>query len=173
MVEELSAVDLTPPESKLGALADAAERASNDPRRIGEVIELRQQCLALAQLACRDDPLQLARAAAELGTAYLMAGNGEAAARHAANAESQLMSTGPPSHAADVLAQSLLTLARALTLRPADFARAQECFPRALAQCERAYGGNSTQMCPLLRSFARMLAHFPHQQQKQQQKQQL
>ena len=156
-------VDLGPPESKLAALADEAERAASDPNRIGEAVDLRQHCLALAQLACRDDPLQLARASADLAVAYLLAGGGAAAARHAAHAESLLIHAGPPSHAAELMAQTLLTLARALTLRPADFARAQECFPRALAQCERAHGTHSMQLCPLLRSFARMLAQSSQQ----------
>ena len=48
--------------------------------RVGEAVEARQRCLALAQLACREDPLQLARASAELAAVYLQSGSAAAAA---------------------------------------------------------------------------------------------
>ena len=153
------AVDLTPPESRLAELSEAAEAAALDPKRTMEAVEIRQHCLALAQLACRDDPLQLARASAELASAYLQAGSCSAAARHAAHADAMLQ--GAPAHATTLQAQAILTLACALAQRPEERLKAQEAFPRALSQCVRAYGPRSMELCPLLRSFARMLAAQP------------
>ena len=157
-----SAIDLTPPEAKLLTLSDRADAAAKDPKQIQDAIELRQHCLALAQLACRDDALQLARASSELAAVYLKAGSAAAAARHAGNAESLLTHAGAPAHADGILAQAALTLACALAAQRGEYARAQECFPRALSLCERAHGPRSVELCPLLRSFGRMLAAQAH-----------
>ena len=161
-----SAIDLTPPEAKLLTLSDRADAAAKDPKQIQDAIELRQHCLALAQLACRDDALQLARASSELAAVYLKAGSAAAAARHAGNAESLLTHAGAPAHADGILAQAALTLACALAAQRGEYARAQECFPRALSLCERAHGPRSVELCPLLRSFGRMLAAQAHAQPK-------
>ena len=147
---------LAPPAEQLTHLSARAESLlSGSPPRLEEAVELRQHCLALAQLACRDDSAQLARAAADLGAAYLQAGHFAAAARHAANAESLLFQTAQPEPS--LHAHILVTLATALA-DSHEHARALECFPRALAQSESAFGKRHLSTCPMLRAFARLAA---------------
>ena len=76
---------LAGPDVRLAELFDQTSAALEDPARVAEAVELCQQSLALAQLTGRDDPLSLARAAAEAAAAYLKSGNAEAAVRHAAS----------------------------------------------------------------------------------------
>jgi hypothetical protein len=147
---------LAPPAERLTHLSARAEAIlSGSPPRLEEAIELRQHCLALAQLACRDDSAQLARAAADLGAAYLQAGHFAAAARHAANAESLLLQAAQPEPS--LHAHILVTLATALA-DSREHARALECFPRALVQSESAFGKRHLSTCPMLRAFARLAA---------------
>ena len=51
------------PEVRLAETAARAEAAAT-AGRLSEAVELRQECLAFAHLACRDDAFQLATAAA-------------------------------------------------------------------------------------------------------------
>ena len=149
-------VELTPPEHRLSACYERADALSGDSTRLGEEIELRQECFALAQLACRDDGYQLAQASAALASAYLRAGSAAAAARHAGHATGLLIEDGSPAHTDEVMASSLLTLACALA-NSREYTRALECFPRAVAASERARGPRHASLCPLLRAFARMV----------------
>ena len=144
----------TEPALRLALLSEKAEQALAEGR-LDDAIEMRQTCLALAQLACRDDAMQLARAATELAVAYLQAGYYGHAARQAAHADGMLVyeeSPEPTLHA-----QALTTLARALA-DGREHAKALECFPRAIAQCERAFGRRHPSTCPVLRAFARLAA---------------
>ena len=118
--------DLTPLAERLEVLSARAEDALLDPARVDEAIELRQTCLALAQLACREDAVQLARAASELATAYQRRGHHGAASRHAAHTEGLLLESGQ-AHPA-LLAQVLATLACALA-DGREHVKALECFP--------------------------------------------
>ena len=159
---EFSEIDLTPPESRLATLSERADALAEQPRRIAEELELRQECLALAQLACRDDDIQLSTASAALAAAYQRAGSHAAAARHAAHAEGLLTyeggptTTTAPAHINFLLASSRRTLACAHAANK-EYVRALEYFPRAVAASERAHGPDHPQLCPLLRSFARMV----------------
>ena len=149
---------LTPPEARLLSTMEQAEQAARE-HRIAEAVELRQVCVGLAQLACRDDPYQLALASAELATAYLHAGIAPAAVRHAAHAEGLLAVSDAslPASAVGLLARTLLTLGRALA-EGKEYARALEVFPRALAQTGLAHGRRDhVSVCPLLRAYARMV----------------
>ena len=93
----------SPPEQKLHAVEARIEQATSEGGATPEqLVEWRQECLALAQLACRadtgtPDKYQLGRACANLATAYLATGANEAALRHAERAEALLLSqTGRP-----------------------------------------------------------------------------
>ena len=93
----------SPPEQKLHAVEARIEQATSEGGATPEqLVEWRQECLALAQLACRadtgtPDKYQLGRACANLATAYLATGATEAALRHAERAEALLLSqTGRP-----------------------------------------------------------------------------
>ena len=143
-------LDLTPPAEKLALLSARAEDASPE-----EAVTLRQECLALAQLACRDDDSQLARAAAELAAAYLNTGHPSAASRHAVHAEGLLLHADASAEQPALLARALQTQASAFAESRA-FSKALDCFPRALAQSEQAFGPRHVSTCPMLRRFARM-----------------
>ena len=147
--------DLPPPAERLELLSAEAEEALQDPARLEEAVELRQTCLALAQLACAEDDAQVARAAADLASAYLQVGQYAAAARHAAHAESLLVNTGHDEPA--LLAKNLNTLACALA-NSRQYSAALECLPRALAQSDRAFGKRHLSTCSLLRAFSRLAA---------------
>ena len=93
----------SPPEQKLHAVEARIEQETSEGGATPEqLVEWRQECLALAQLACRadtgtPDKYQLGRACANLATAYLATGATEAALRHAERAEALLLSqTGRP-----------------------------------------------------------------------------
>ena len=93
----------SPPEQKLHVVEARIEQATSEGGATPEqLVEWRQECLALAQLACRadtgtPDKYQLGRACANLSTAYLATGANEAALRHAERAEALLLSqTGRP-----------------------------------------------------------------------------
>ena len=86
------------PEQKLHAVEARIEQATSDGGATPEqLVEWRQECLALAQLACRadtgtPDKYQLGRACANLAAAYLASGATEAALHHAERAEALLLS---------------------------------------------------------------------------------
>ena len=150
-IDDVESVD-EPPEVRLERLSAMAEAAAADVSRRAEVVEIRQECLALAHLICRDDSLQLALAASDLASAYLHAGQASAASWHASRAEI-LLRSHPPAY----LFHALSTLVQALAAerRHTD---ALGAFPRALEASRRAHGPRHISVCRMLRALSRMLA---------------
>ena len=144
------------PEQKLHAAEARIEQAKLEGGSTPEqMVEWRQECLALAQLACvRDtgtpDKYQLGRACGNLAAAYLASGATEAALRHAERAEVLLLSEAGRTEAASLLPHVLHTLATS----HADlgkYRRAAEYFNRALATSNEIYGKGHVHCCPVLR----------------------
>jgi hypothetical protein len=115
---------LPPPETRLRDLEDRIEACTRDRSASArDIVEWRQECLALAQIACHDDLFQLGRAACSLAQAYLAAGMAGSAIPHAERAESLLFACAARTESADLLPTALLALADCLAARAAAVAR--------------------------------------------------
>jgi hypothetical protein len=113
------------PETRLRELESRIETATADgSASVHDVVEWRQECLALAQIACHDDLFQLGRAACNLARAYLAAGMASSAVPHAERAESLLHASAARTESADLLPTALLALADSLASRASSLARA-------------------------------------------------
>ena len=149
------------PEQKLRAVEERIERATREGGVMAStLVEWRQECLALAQLACRTDTgapdrYQLGRACGNLAAAYLAAGAADAALRHAERAEALLLSEAGRTDAAAMLPHVLQTLANAHA-KCEKYRRAAEYFNRALAASTEVFGKGHVSCCPVLRGWARM-----------------
>ena len=142
------------PEQKLQAVEARIEQAGREGGSTPEqLVEWRQECLALAQLACRTDTgmpdkYQLGRACSNLAAAYLATGATEAALGHAERAEVLLLSEAGRTEAACLLPHVLQTLATS----HADlgkYRKAAEYFNRALAASNEVYGRGHVRCCPV------------------------
>jgi len=106
------------PETQLHELEARVESASRDGSATAhDIVEWRQECLALTQIACHDDLFQLGRACCNLARAYLAAGMASSAVSHAERAESLLLASAARTEAADLLPTALLVLADSLAAR--------------------------------------------------------
>jgi hypothetical protein len=113
------------PETRLRELEARIETASADgSASVHDVVDWRQECLALAQIACHDDLFQLGRAACNLARAYLAAGMASSAVPHAERAESLLLASAARTESADLLPTALLALADSLAARASSLSRA-------------------------------------------------
>ena len=109
------------PEERLRELELQIEQSEPSAAHL---VELRQECLALAQIACHDDLYQLGRAACNLAAAYLAAGMAGSAVSHAERAESLLLASASRTESADLLPTALLVLADSLAARASSLSRA-------------------------------------------------
>ena len=143
------------PEQKLHAVEARIEQAANDGGTNPEqLVQWRQECLALAQLACRadtgtPDKYQLGRACANLAAAYLASGATEAALRHAERAEALLLSDADRTEAAASLLPDVLHMLATSHAELGKYRRAAEYFNRALAASNTIYGKGHVRCCPV------------------------
>lgn len=133
-----SAAHLLPPrpEHKVSELEEQIEAAQRRGAAATELIELRQQYLAVVQLAFRHDCYQLARASVKLAAAYLENGSAAAALPHARQAEALLRGSARLHTVASLMPEVLLTLASSLS-GCGKLTDATTYFKQALSACSK------------------------------------
>ncbi|KAL1530405.1 hypothetical protein AB1Y20_001310 [Prymnesium parvum] len=149
------------PEQRLSALEATIAEGEREGTNAAQIVQWRQQCLALVHLAFRSDLFQVARASAKLASAYLAMGYAEAALGHARQAETLLQGL-PPSHSGSSLLPEVLHCLAMSLAQSHEPTKATACFKRALHACEKVYGAGHVEACTILKSWTEMALRGKH-----------